>query len=151
MGLFRKGPGIIETINKALDGGVDIAKEAIVDKDKFIEFQFKMEELRAQLMQSARSMYTVELEKIQGPAINFIRAVIRPIWGITACAIWGFASFTYIWNWWCIAVLGISVTAAPLTLSWQMFAIISQVVAFYFGSRFFEKKQQSKMLEKVGL
>ena len=84
---------------------------------------------------------TEELQLIQGKGINFLRAFPRPFWAIISALIFGFSAFTYVYSWWLQALHVINV--APIALPWMLFAIIAQVVTFYFGSRFFEKKNGS--------
>ena len=148
LGLIKKIRNAKSTIDKVVDGGIAIAKEAITDKDKFMEIKLQFEQLRTEAMKSARSMYEVELQNLNGPFINFVRAMVRPLWASVACGIWSFAAFTHVWAWWKPEI-------TTLDLPWTIYAVIMQVVTFYFGGRMLEKRQQLQTengtsLEKLG-
>lgn len=49
---LRNGKSVLSTINKAIDQGSAIAKEAIVDKDKFIALEHDLQKIRAELLLS---------------------------------------------------------------------------------------------------
>lgn len=51
---LRNGKSVLSTINKAIDQGSAIAKEAIVDKDKFIALDHELQKIRAELLLSGK-------------------------------------------------------------------------------------------------
>jgi hypothetical protein len=139
-------------INKIIDRAGGIIEEAAIDKDKLIEYKAKLEELRIAETENARNLAIEEMKIDSGKTINLMRALPRPLWAILSALIFSFASFTYIYSWWLKAMKGINVE--PITLPWMLFAIIAQVVTFYFGARFFEKKNGTtggaSFIEKLG-
>ena len=137
MGLIKRIRSAKSTIDSIVDGGIDIAKEAITDKDEFMKVKLQFEQLRSKAMEGARHMYEVELQNLNGPVINFVRAIVRPLWAGVACAVWSFSAFTYVWAWW-------EPEITTLDLPWTIYAVIMQVVTFYFGGRMLEKRKQLK-------
>lgn len=139
-------------INKVIDKAGGIIEEATIDKDKLIEYKAKLEELRLAETENARNLAIEEMKIDSGKAINLMRALPRPLWAILSALIFSFASFTYIYSWWLKAMKGINVE--PITLPWMLFAIIAQVVTFYFGARLLEKKNGiaggASFVEKLG-
>ena len=145
MGIFKIGKQIKEIADK----GLDLADQAIVDKDKIAELKGHLEELKYKADEAARRMYETELTQIKGPFINFLRAIVRPFWGIMTGFIFGFECFTIIFGWWMYYQKHIEIE--PLVLPGPVHVIITIVCGFYFGGRVYEKVTGNKFFEKWGI
>ena len=139
-----------ETIDKAVEIGGDIAKEAVVDKDKLIEFKKTMGELDHESDKLAREMYNKEMEELKGPFINLIRAIVRPVWGLIGASAFGFECFTIVYGW-LMKIKNPEIEMHSFAYPQGVHVLLMIIATFYFGSRFMEKKGKSKFFEKWGI
>ena len=154
MGLLKKlnlTSKLGEGLGEAAKSLGDVAKEATVDKDKVLAIKGDIEKLKLDNDQAARDMYAVEMEELKGPAINFIRAMVRPLWGIIGALAFGFECFTIIYNWLIHLKRFEGDEIEILQYPQAVHAILMIIAGFYFGSRLLEKRQKNKLNEKWGL
>jgi hypothetical protein len=141
--------GIFNKVVDLAKQGADIAKEAIVDKDKLVDLKAKLQELVEEAnkadIESARSMYTAETQDT-----NKFRSLQRPLWSFI-CLFGFLLQVGSIVVAWMLQLFGKQPTITlvyPLPVN----AIIISVVTFYFGGRYFERQNvTNKFFEKWGI
>jgi len=154
MGFFKKlglASKLGEGLGKAAESLGEMGKEAVVDKDKVLQLQADIEALGFQADAQARQMYEVELKESNGPAINFIRAIVRPLWGIIGALAFGFECFTIIFNWTVHLERFAGQPIPRLAYPDAVHVLLITIAGFYFGSRLLKERADGKLKEKWGI
>jgi hypothetical protein len=121
---------ILDVVSKAFDKIMEVVSKRVVDKDK-------QEEIRKELKLAANDIEKVHFEDINSArelskaevalSLKDPRSWVRPAWAFSALFMW-------------VLQLGHKQWA----FDWADYSVIFSVASFYFGSRFFEKRQKIK-------
>lgn len=123
---------ILDVIGEAFNKVIELINKRVPDKDK-------QEEIRKELQLAANEIEKVHFEDINSArelaktevslSLKDPRAWVRPAWALTALFLW---------------VLNLH--NKGFAFDWADYSVIFSVASFYFGSRFFEKRQKIKSI-----
>ena len=126
---------ILSVIGKVFDKIMEVVSKRVPDKDKQEEIEKELRLARNEIekvhfedINSARKLAKAEI----GISLKDPRAWVRPAWAFTALFMWVLSIYHKNWM-----------------FDWADYSVIFSVASFYFGSRFFEKKQKIKSMSNM--